>query len=52
MRERRAVERLIERIYKERLKKTGKLPSGRETREIEVKAKKTAMDTENRKSRK
>lgn len=52
MRERRAVERLIERMYKDRLKKTGRLPSGKETREIEGKAKKTAMDVENRHNRK
>ena len=52
MRERRAVEKLVERIYKDRLKRTGRLPSDKETREIEAKAKKTAMDVENRDNRK
>ena len=52
MSERRAVEKLVERIYKDRLKRTGRLPSGKETREIEGKAKKAAMDTENKGSRK
>lgn len=42
MSEREAVERLISRMYKHHLKATGKLPSGREVREMEGKAISTA----------
>jgi len=52
MREKRAVQKLIERIYKDRLKRTGRLPSGKESREIEAKARKAAIDTDNKGSRK
>lgn len=47
---RRAVERLTERIYKDKLQRTGKLPSGRETREMERKAVSTAERAERRKN--
>jgi len=50
--ERKAVEKLIKRIYDERLRRTGRLPSTGETRDIERKAMETAEAAENRKSRK
>ncbi|MCC6502310.1 MAG: hypothetical protein IT362_04130 [Deltaproteobacteria bacterium] len=52
MKERAAVERLIKRIYDERLKRTGKTPDAREARDIERKAKETAEAADNRKKRK
>lgn len=52
MKERQAVEKLIKRIHVERLKRTGKLPSMGESREIERKAIETAEETDNRKNRK
>ncbi|MEE9615274.1 MAG: hypothetical protein V3W31_10070 [Thermodesulfobacteriota bacterium] len=51
---REATERLTARMYKHHLKRTGKLPSGKETREMERKARRTAETAEraeNRKSR-
>lgn len=38
MNERRAVEKLVERLYKDRLGRTGKLPEAKEVREMEKKA--------------
>ncbi len=37
MNERRAVERVMARVYKDRLKKTGRLPDGKEMRVMEKK---------------
>lgn len=52
MKERKAVERIIKRIYDERLKRTGKLPQSGEIREIERKARTAAEQTDNRRNRK
>lgn len=52
MNERKAVEKLIKRIYDERLRRTGRLPATGETRDIERKAVETAEAAENRKNRK
>lgn len=52
MKERKAVERLIQRIHDERLRRTGKLPDTGEAREIERKARETAEQTDNRRNRK
>ncbi|MBI1913045.1 MAG: hypothetical protein HYS21_13745 [Deltaproteobacteria bacterium] len=43
MNERRAVEKVIERIYKDRLKRTGRLPDAKETKAIEKKAREAAQ---------
>ncbi len=51
MRENEAVERVVARVYRDRLMKTGRLPDGRETREIEKKVKE-AVAAEDRKRRK
>lgn len=40
--ERRAIERVVERIYKDRLKRTGRLPGAKEVRAIEEKARSAA----------
>ncbi|MBE7415996.1 MAG: hypothetical protein HS130_12580 [Deltaproteobacteria bacterium] len=48
MSERRAVERLVERLYKDRLERTGRLPETKEVREMEKKAEKIASVTDNR----
>lgn len=48
MNERRAVERLVERLYKDRLERTGKLPESKEVREMEKKAAKIASLTDNK----
>ncbi|MBI5970864.1 MAG: hypothetical protein HY884_06890 [Deltaproteobacteria bacterium] len=37
MNERRAIERVMARVYKDRLKKTGRLPCGKEMRMLEKK---------------
>lgn len=42
MRERKAVEKVVERLYKDRLERTGRLPSGKETRDMERKVRKAA----------
>lgn len=52
MKERAAVERLIKRIYAERLKRTGRLPDAAESRDVERLAVKTAEAADNRKNRK
>jgi hypothetical protein len=52
MKERKAVERLIKRIYDDRLKRTGKLPQAAEARDIERKAAAAAEQTDNRRNRK
>lgn len=52
MKERAAVERLMKRIYEDRLRRTGKLPDRDDVRDIEKKAKKTAEDFDYRKMRK
>lgn len=51
MKERKSVERLIERIYKDRLVRTGKLPDSKEVRDIEKAAKKAALETDNKRAR-
>lgn len=40
--ENKAVEKVIERVYRDRLKRTGRLPDAKEVREIENKAKEAA----------
>ncbi len=50
MKERRAVERLIERIYKDRLARTGKLPDSKEVKAIEKAARKAAQETDNKRA--
>lgn len=52
MKERKAVEKLIKRIYDERLRRTGRLPASGETRDIERKAIETAQAADNRNNRK
>lgn len=52
MKERAAVERLIKRIYEDRLRRTGKLPDSNDVKDMEKKAKRTAEDFDNRKNRK
>lgn len=52
MKERAAVERIIKRIYEDRLRRTGKLPDRNEVREMEKKAAEAARRTENRNDRK
>lgn len=52
MKERAAVERVIKRIYEDRLRRTGKLPGKAEVREMESKASKAAEEFDNRKTRK
>ncbi|HEY4706311.1 MAG TPA: hypothetical protein VII64_02555 [Thermodesulfobacteriota bacterium] len=51
MKERRAVERLIERIYRDRLARTGKLPGAKEVRAIEKAAREAAQETDNKRAR-
>lgn len=51
MKERRAVERIVERLYKDRLKRTGRLPDREGVREMEKKAVKIAEEADNLKSR-
>lgn len=46
----RPVERLTERMYKDKLQRTGRLPSGREVREMEKKAIATAERAERKKN--
>ncbi len=41
--ENRAVEKVIERVYRDRLKRTGRLPGAKEVREIEKKVKDAAQ---------
>lgn len=48
--ENKAVEKVIERVYKDRLKTTGRLPSAKEVREIEKKVKDAAERTDKGKS--
>ena len=45
---REATERLTARIYREKLEKTGRLPDGKETREMERKAVKIAEEVESK----
>lgn len=52
MKERKAVERLIRRIYEDRLKRAGKTPGADETRDLERKARAAAELTDNRRNRK
>jgi len=52
MKERAAVERLIKRIYQDRLRRTGKLPAKDEVREMESKASRAAEEFDNRNARK
>lgn len=51
MNEREAVERVVGRVYRERLKQDGRLPASREIREIEKKARDAAEGLEKRKRR-
>lgn len=46
-----AVEKLIKRIYRDRLVRTGKLPDAKEVREIEKTAQETALETDNKRAR-
>jgi hypothetical protein len=48
---REAREKLVARMYKQQLKSTGKLPSGREKRVIERKAAQAAQRAERKKSK-
>lgn len=48
MSERRAVERLVERLYKDRVERTGRLPEAKEVRDMEKKAAKIASVTDNK----
>lgn len=52
MEKREAVERVIRRIYEDRLRRTGKLPRAQEVRDMEKKAGRAAEEFDNRKSRK
>lgn len=52
MKERKAVEKVVARIYKDRLKKTGRLPDGNEVKEMENKAKQAAENADRLKRRK
>ncbi len=52
MSERKAVERVIGRMYRDHIIKTGRLPKSRELKEMESKAKKAAEEADNRKARK
>lgn len=49
---RKAVERVIERIYKDRLLRTGKLPTGKEALTIEKMVKESAENSDNMANRK
>lgn len=51
MKENRAVEKVIERVYKDRLVRTGRLPSSKETKEIERKVRQAAETSENMRDR-
>ena len=50
MKENEAVERVVARVYRDRLMKTGRLPDAQETREMEKKVKEAAA-SEDRKRR-
>lgn len=50
-RENNAVERVVARVYKDRLTRTGRLPDPKEVREIERKVKEAAEGSDNGKSR-
>ncbi|MBI5492008.1 MAG: hypothetical protein HY893_03650 [Deltaproteobacteria bacterium] len=52
MSERKAVESVIGRMYRDHLIRTGRLPKSRELKEMEKKAKKAAEESDNRKARK
>lgn len=52
MKERAAVERIIKRIYEDRLRRTGKLPAKAEVREMESRASRAAEKFDNTKNRK
>ncbi|MDP2689923.1 MAG: hypothetical protein Q8P48_07400 [Deltaproteobacteria bacterium] len=49
MKQREAVERVVGRIYRDRLEKTGRLPAPKEVREMEKKAREAAEGVEKRK---
>jgi len=51
MSEKEAVERVVRRVCKERLLKTGKGPGSKETRVIEDKVRRVAQESDNRKAR-
>lgn len=51
MKEQKAVEKVLERVYKDRLRQTGRLPDGRETRAMEKIVKEAAQSADNRKNR-
>lgn len=51
MNERRAVERVLERVYKDRLRQTGRLPDARETRQLEKTVREAAESADKRKKR-
>ena len=51
MKERKAVENVVARIYKDSLKKTGKLPDGAQVREMETKVKQAAENADRHKRR-
>lgn len=50
MKERRAVERLVERMYKDRLGRTGRLPDVKEVRDMEKKAGRVARETDGKRT--
>ena len=51
MGEKEAVERMVSRMARERVRNTGQAVSGKDTRAIERKARKIALETDNKKRR-
>ena len=51
MKERKAVERVLERVYKGKLRLTGRLPDAKETRTMEKKIREAAENADNRNKR-
>lgn len=51
MKEREAVERVVARMYRHALRTTGRLPTGRERRTMESRARRAALETDNRRKR-
>lgn len=51
MKERKALERVLERVYKDKLRQTGRLPDAKETRAMEKKVREAAENADNRNKR-
>lgn len=51
MNERKAVERVLERVYKDRLRRRGTLPDARETRQMEKMVREAAESADREKKR-